>query len=310
MSSGLIPSDPGLLLSIVVCTFNRSKLLIKCLNSLVNQSASTDSFEVIVIDNNSTDETSTISSGYVSRHKNFKYFKEDMLGLSHARNRGWQEAKGAYVAYIDDDAVAFPDWVDNSIDFIWNNQSTVAFGGPYEAITDTPLPSWFPPEYGHFNLGDSIISLDAQTQFLCGTNMVFRRELLQEIGGFSSGLGMSGGKLSYGEETRLQIELKRQGHTIYYVPSIRVKHLLASEKMRLRWLMKSVYSVGKCSPETFGVERSIFSCLCGLCYGGFYALRFLIEKPAMPLKRKLYYSLIPLVSEFGVLTGLLRRMQQ
>lgn len=298
------------LLSIVVCTYNRAKILNDCLLSLSTQSASADFFEIIVVDNNSNDSTQMVVGTFCKNDKRFRLVNEFKQGLSHARNRGWQEAKGEYVAYIDDDAVAFPGWAESIAVFIENKQSVAAFGGPYEAMNNAPVPPWFPPEYGYFDLGDSIISLDAQTQFLCGTNMVFRRELLQEIGGFSSGLGMSGGKLSYGEETRLQIELKRKGHEIYYVPSIRVKHLLATEKMSFRWLMKSVYSVGKCSPETFGVERSIFSCLCGLCYGFFYALRFLIEKSAMPLKRKLYYSLKPLVSEFGVLMRLLRRMPQ
>ncbi len=292
------------LLSIVVCTYHRTELLERCLSSLVKQSADGRFFEVVVVDNGGSANTAELVSDFSNRFFAIRYCVERTTGLSHARNRGIIEAAGTFVAYIDDDAVAYPDWVEQLFAFIERKPTVLAFGGPYEAMTDSPVPSWFPPEYGRFELGDTEISLNAQTEFLCGTNMVFKRELLLEVGGFNSDLGMTGNNVSYGEETRLQIEIKRKGYEIYYIPSLRVKHLIAREKMSFKWLMKSVYAVGKCSSKTFGVERTLFSCLGGLCFGCFYAVRFLAFKQGLPFKRKLYYSLIPLVSEFGVLTRL------
>jgi glucosyl-dolichyl phosphate glucuronosyltransferase len=294
-------------LSIIVCTYNRAKILEGCLQALSVQALSPDFFEVVVIDNNSTDNTQAVAELFVNELTNFRLVTEYIQGLAFARNRGWKEALGEYVAYIDDDAEAFPDWVESIIEYSQKNPSAVAFGGPYMPMMDTTPPVWFPPEYGNFSLGETEFSINAVSEFLCGTNMVFKRDVLFEVGGFNTALGMSGCTIAYGEETRLQIDLKRKGYEIYYVPTIQVKHLLASKKMSFRWLIQSVYAVGRCSSETFCVKRSIFSCLCGLCYGFFYALRFLIEKPDMPSKRKLYYSLIPLVSEFAVLTRLFRR---
>jgi len=218
-------------ISIVVCTFNRSQMLSKCLHSLVTQTANQDLFEVIVIDNNSTDDTSALLTDFILKFNNIKYFKECRIGLSHARNRGMLEATGKYIAYIDDDAVAYSDWVKQILHFIVRDDAGVAmFGGPYTAFSTVTIPAWFPPEYGSFTLGESIRSINAVDEFLCGTNMIFKRELLLEIGGFNTELGMVGNMLSYGEETRLQIEIKRSGYEISYVPAIRVKHLLAQEK--------------------------------------------------------------------------------
>lgn len=290
-----------IIVTVVVSTRNRSKSLRKCLLSLVNQSAPADVFEVLIVDNNSSDDTAEVISDIVKDHQHVRSCRENTLGLSCARNRGLKEGRGEYVAYIDDDAEAFPDWIQEMLAFLRRNGSVVTFGGPHEATVDTPLPGWFPPEFGTFELGPKEFSLNATTEFLCGTNMVFKRDVLLDIGGFSPDLGMSGNKLSYGEETRLQIDLKRLGYEIFYVPTLKVKHLIAPEKMKLQWLIRSVYAVGRCSSTTFCTQRTLVSCCAGMCYGLVHALRSFFTARNVPLRRNLYYSLRPLISETGAL---------
>lgn len=288
-------------ISVVVCTRNRSKLLRKCLLSIVNQSASSDEFEVVVVDNNSSDNTAEVIAAFTEKHDNFRGVLEKKLGLSCARNRGLNEAFGGYVAYIDDDAEAFPDWIKEMRVFLCRCNSAVAFGGSYEANFEVLPPSWLPPEFGSSHLGDREISLNAKDQFISGTNMVFNRELLLRIGGFDTKLGMSGNKIAYGEETCLQIDLKQRGYEIIYLPSMKVKHLVSPEKMKLQWLVKSVYAIGRCSSTTFCLQRSLTSCCAGICYSLIHALRALLTTRNIPLRRKLYYSLRPLISEIGAL---------
>lgn len=289
------------LISIIVCTRNRSKLLRKCLLSIVNQSASADKFEVLVVDNNSSDNTAEVIAAFAEKHDNFRGVLEKKLGLSFARNRGLNEAFGAHAAYIDDDAEAYPDWIKEMCIFLERRNSVVAFGGPYEATFEVLPPSWLPPEFGSSHLGDREISLNAKDQFISGTNMVFNRELLLRIGGFDTKLGMSGNKIAYGEETRLQIDLKQRGYEIIYLPSMKVKHLVSPEKMKLQWLVKSVYAIGRCSSTTFCLQRSLTSCCAGICYSLIHALRALLKTRNIPLRRNLYYSLRPLISEIGAL---------
>lgn len=282
------------------------KLLETCLSSLTKQSADSRAFEVVVVDNGSSTDTAELVAAFSGPFPNIRYCLERTTGLSHARNRGMLEATGKYIAYIDDDAVAYPDWVEKILLFIATDDAGVAmFGGPYTAFSTVAIPTWFPHEYGSFSLGENILSLNAVDEFLCGTNMIFRREFLLGIGGFNTELGMVGNTLSYGEETRLQIEIKRSGYEIIYVPAIRVKHLLAPEKMCLSWLLRSVYAVGRCSDTTFCTKRTLASCFASICYGCWHAMRIFFTQRGIPLRRKLFYSLKPLVSEIGALHRLL-----
>jgi len=172
------------LLSVVVCTHNRSRLLYDCLRSLVRQTADSSVFEIIVVDNNSTDTTPEVVQAFLGKFCNVRYVREPQTGLSHARNRGMIEVEGEYVAYIDDDAQAYPDWVEKIASYIRRNRSIVAFGGPYYALSEIPLPDWFPPEYGSFDAGDKELLLNGLDIFLCGTNMVFNRKFLSRLVAF------------------------------------------------------------------------------------------------------------------------------
>ena len=121
-----------LIASIIVCTHNRADILEMCLNSLEKQVSGDISYEVIIIDNNSNDCTHETCKPFLQRNPNYRYVFEPNIGLSHARNRGYKEAVGKYVAYIDDDAIAYPDWLQQMIAFIERNPEAAAFGGPYE----------------------------------------------------------------------------------------------------------------------------------------------------------------------------------
>ena len=100
-------------ISVIVCTYNRAYLLKNCLRSLVDQLVETSTFEVIIVNNNATDDTEEVAKSFTEKYPNFRYIIEPNQGLSNARNRGYKEAKGEYVAYIDDDARAYTDWVEN-----------------------------------------------------------------------------------------------------------------------------------------------------------------------------------------------------
>lgn len=289
------------LISIVVCTYNRVNLLSGCLNSLTCQTLEPNSFEVIVIDNGSTDDTATVIEDFIIGQKNFRGFKEDHLGLSHARNRGWKEAVGKYVAYIDDDAIAPPDWVFQIKSFIERKPHVAAFGGPYDSFSMVPVPDWFPPDYGVLSLGEEERPLVIGREWITGTNMIFKRELFAKYCGFDTGLGMSGDKVSYGEEPRFLIELNKNKVPIYYVPSIKVRHLVADYKMKLTWLLFSSYKVGRCYEHTFGMNRSFFSCLS--CIGAcvFVGMFKMVSSSEAYFKRRVYVSFAPLCVELGAL---------
>ena len=105
--------NKSILLSVVIATFNGADHIERCLDSFTEQSISKDKFEVIVVDNNSTDNTIQIVSGYVNKHRNFVLIEEKKQGVSYARNTGISSSSGKYICFIDDDAYADSDWLKN-----------------------------------------------------------------------------------------------------------------------------------------------------------------------------------------------------
>ncbi len=95
-------------ISIVICTYNRADLLKDCLASLTEQNASTDQFEVLTINNNSTDHTVRVGTEFSASYAHYRLITEEEQGLSRARNRGYKEAEADWLLYLDDDAI-FPE---------------------------------------------------------------------------------------------------------------------------------------------------------------------------------------------------------
>jgi cellulose synthase/poly-beta-1,6-N-acetylglucosamine synthase-like glycosyltransferase len=242
-----------------------------------------------------------VAGRFVSMYRNFRVVREENQGLSHARNRGWREAIGGYVAYIDDDAIALPDWVAQINAFTERRPRVLAFGGPYDSFSLVPVPAWFPPEYGKWSLGEKERPIDVGIEWINGTNMIFKKELLSDLNGFNSKLGMSGTRISYGEETNLLLELQKCKIPVYYVPTIKVQHLIADYKMRLTWLLFSSYKIGRCSALTLGVQRSLYAHLSNIVINIFTGVTKMLNSGAEPFKKRIFVSFSPLFIELGTL---------
>lgn len=245
-------------ISIVVCTFNRSDVLQGCLESLENQTLDPACFEVLIVDNNSTDATKQVGERFVKQNSNFHYCFEANQGLSHARNRGWAEATGDWIGYIDDDAKASRVWLETARKIIVNQRPDI-FGGPYYAFYDSAKPQWFADRYASSEKGPTPRNLNGN-EFLSGTNIFFRRELLSSIGGFDPNLGMSGAQIGYGEETALMITARKRfpDLEIFYDPSLYVFHLVPPHKMTFAWLARQRFVAGRWSARVFGARSRTF----------------------------------------------------
>jgi glycosyltransferase involved in cell wall biosynthesis len=232
------------LLSVCVCTRNRAVLLARCLESLL-PAFDASRIEVIVVDNGSRNDTHIVVQSFTARSEAIRYVRESAAGLSHARNRGWCEARGRYVGYIDDDAVARDGWLATALE-IATTRGTDAFGGPYFAYYDSLKPGWYRDEnYSHVQGG--LPRHLGPGEYLDGTNFFVCRERLEALGGFDTTLGMQGDSLSYGEETELLDRLRRSvpGACIWYDPRLVVDHLVPAYKMRLSWIARSAVAEGR-----------------------------------------------------------------
>ena len=289
--------------SVVVCTYNRATLLAECLESLAAQTTSASLFEVIVVDNNSRDETRAVAERYCNGRANFRYVVESVQGLSHARNRGLAESRGGLIAYIDDDAKAPSDWIAAILRFFARVPEADAAGGPYLAHCANPLPEWFPSEYGAWSLGEFEGELPAG-QSLQGTNMIFRREVLVRLNGFETGIGMSGAKLSYGEETHLIYRMRELGAKVFYSQAIVVSHAILAYKLSLWWLLQSTFANGRSSIPLYGRMggrvRSLLRLAKTATQG---AIRFFTVEERF-IKTRIYRAFSPVLWQLGFVVAL------
>jgi glycosyltransferase involved in cell wall biosynthesis len=239
------PAEQRVKTSVVVCTYNRSQLLRLCLESLTKQRLGKNLYEVIIVDNNSTDDTRAVCEQFCRQYNNIRYCFEQKIGLSYARNRGFAEADGEYIAYLDDDAKVPEQWLSVAVEII-DKQSADVFGGPYFPIYDSPKPVWFKDSYGTAEMAKQacILSSDAS---LSGGNLFIRRRFLKNLGGFDVSLGMKGSRTAYGEETDLIRRIRNQipAAVIYYEPRLFIQHFVRANKMTLRWALRRAFISGR-----------------------------------------------------------------
>lgn len=237
--------NSGIMISVVICTFNRAELLNDVLATLSKQTLEPTRYEVIVIDNNSQDNTRDITEGFCRNYPNIRYFFETRQGLSYARNRGCQEAKGKYLAYIDDECKVPEQWLAVAMNVI-DRFSPIVFGGPYYSYHKTSIPCWWKEGYGEFRLSDTARSL-IPGELLKGANIFVQRRLIKKVGGFNVNLGMSGTKIDFGEESELQRRIRETmtDGLIYYDPDLYIYHLFRPEKMRWRYQIQSRFVGGR-----------------------------------------------------------------
>jgi glycosyltransferase involved in cell wall biosynthesis len=221
-------------------------MLKRCLLSLYEQTCDLVQYEVIVIDNNSTDQTHTIVDEFLG-YPNFRYYLEIQQGLSYARNRGLTEAKGLYIAYLDDDVLAPPEYCGTAIGLIEKTQLHLdGFGGPLFPFYTTPKPDWFEDQYAiQMGKKGEPYYLEPGQSFI-GANMVWDQKLLKLINGFRVDLGYIGDVEFLGEETDAFIRAWQQKASARFLnsPDLSVKHWCPPEKMTLSNRIRRNFNVG------------------------------------------------------------------
>ena len=230
------------LISVIVCTYNRSRSLRETLDRLAAQQTDGFDYEVVVVDNNSTDDTkAAVASCEAVFSGRLRYVFEGRQGLSHARNAGVEAVRGDVVAFTDDDVEPRPDWL-AALARAFDRHGADCVYGKVLPRWQAPPPAWlgayFQRRLAMLDRGDApVVVTSASQQFVCA-NMAVRKERVVALGGFDVRLGNRGNRLGGEEDTELFERMLASGARIVYTPDAVVYHKVPVERMRLAYFRR------------------------------------------------------------------------
>ncbi len=254
--------------SVVVCAYNAERTMDACLASL--EKLSYPDYEVIVVNDGSTDRTLEISEGY----PDCRIISQENKGLSVARNVGAEAATGEIVAYTDSDCVADPDWL-NYLVGTMVEKGVVACGGPNFSPAETSLvPEAVAVSPGapcHVLLDDEI------AEHIAGCNMAFRRDVLLSIGGFDPIFRAAG------DDVDICWRLQDAGYQIGYSAAGFVWHF---RRNTVKAYIGQQKGYGKAEALVYGKHPQRFNAFgqakwSGRIYGDLSAAMLLFRKPVI-----------------------------
>jgi len=231
-------------LSVIICTYNREQHIERALQSLVEQNFDPNNYEIIVVDNNSTDQTPQIIKRFKTRHPHYNIVHSvvKQQNLSFARNKGIECAKGTYISYIDDDAIARKDYIFQIKKYTELYPHIKAFGGKVLPIYETEKePEWM----SHYieriisivNLGEKVKKL--KKTHPVGCNMIFKKELFKTIGKFNTALKLRS------DDKYIFFKIREKGYDILYLPNVVVWHYIDAFRTTLDYVKKISFLNGE-----------------------------------------------------------------
>jgi glucosyl-dolichyl phosphate glucuronosyltransferase len=248
--------SPRCLVTVILSTFNRAGLLGPAIDALLSQSAAAPDYELIVVDNNSTDETAQVVQsrmGQASARGRLRYLFERQQGLSSARNAGIAAARSEIVAFTDDDVRVADNWVRVLYNSFEAHPQVDCVGGRILPIWESPPPAWLTRRHWVGTLalqdyGDEPLFIDRERPVsLAGANFAFRRHVFDSLGGFPP-------EYARAEDSEFLLRFWRSGHRALYVPEMVIYALVQAERLRKEYHRR--WHVHSGSPTRLAEELS------------------------------------------------------
>ncbi len=221
-------------ISLVICTYNRCRYLPETLASLTKQTLLPALYEIIIVDNASTDDTAGICKTFIQQHAHMpvRYCYEAKKGLSAARNRGMNEALSLIVNYVDDDVILPADYLRQMLEFFIQHPQAQGAGGKvipkYESGTE---PVWMNKYLNGFvgkvDYGDAIRKFEKPMKYPVGCNMAYKKNMLLQAGGFNEALQFRS------DDKYIFQQVHKYSSEIFYVPAACLQHYIDKHRLEL-----------------------------------------------------------------------------
>lgn len=239
-----------MLLSIVIPTRNRAELLSDLIESLAQQEAVPFEWEIVIVDNASSDHTAeTIKKLQSSLDITIRYFHETRIGLVYGRHRGAEEARGKIIGYLDDDMFLSSTWVQGAEKIIKGQADAVV--GRILPHWETPPPGWLQKSakggsYSYLGLLDlGPVEKTVEPAFVFGGNCFLPKELIFSLGGFHpDGVPRDQLKFRGDGETGLMVKFKKAGLRSIYDPRATAYHIINANRLTVDYFCRRAFNQG------------------------------------------------------------------
>lgn len=246
-------SEPGLDFSIAICTYNGERRLPDVLECLLRQVQIEQlAWEVIVVDNNSSDDTAAVVAGYRARWPQnvpLRYAFEPQQGAGHARQHAVAIAHSPLIGFLDDDNLPAPDWIAQAVAFAQAHPQVGAFGSRIRGLFEgTPPP--------HFERIGAFLALTdrgaaplpyrpSQKVLPPSAGLVVRRSAwLKHVPTRQVLSGPTAQNLAAGEDIEAVLHLQRGGWEIWYNPQMQVQHKIPQRRLERAYLIRLFRGIG------------------------------------------------------------------
>lgn len=244
-------------ISIILATYNRCESLKNTLNSFLSLDDNEGvDWELLVIDNNSTDDTKSLVEKFSNiSHGQIRYIREERNGKSYALNAGLKAALGDIFAFTDDDVTFEPFWLKNILKN-FADPKTMCLTGKITPVYPKTLPSWYSEKCSSVMGNVDSSPTKTTVNYVTGANMAMRNEVFRKIGQFNISTQL------INEDTFLSQQITNHGFSIVYDPEIEVYHYFQPEKMTKayfkKWYWLSGLSISALNHEKDKSEKCLF----------------------------------------------------
>ena len=296
-------------ISVVICTYNRSDLLFKTLTALLNQTVTP--FEIIVVDNNSTDNTKEIVQQLINcTNQNLIYLLEPRQGATFARNTGGFTAKGDIIAFLDDDVIPKENYIENLFQ-AFNTNNLDYIGGGIELEYLTPKPDWLDDRLAgilaYCNYGNNIVEFPCQgKKYPISANIAIKKEVFISVNGFVQN------ELNYkwskpcNDDILFGMRVHKSGYKITYLPDITIKHLIPKERLTVDYFKSCFYFYGVADIVHQIIKKGLLSYLYIIPRSLIRIFIGFVKSSIIKNPKEKHWQLFRIYYNWGLIVGILR----
>lgn len=254
-------------ISVAICTWNRSRLLRQTLETIAENAISDDlDWELVIVDNNSTDDTADVVHAFSNRLP-IRYFFEARQGHSYSRNHAVDQATGDLIVWTDNDVMVDSGWLKAYAEGAARHPNASFFGGRITPVFETPKPRWLEetwakcrPVFAYRDLGDKEFELEPN-QFPYGANFAVRTEVQRNFR-FDNRVGRKGSGMMGEDEIGMLRRVQQAHHVGVWLPNACVEHFIPDDRATVDYVRRYFIGQGMLNRKNGrAITRSRFNAL-------------------------------------------------